>query len=126
MYRRLVGPALLSPRALSVPRHRFNKNSLATIAQQEKKCIAERICIEERTWIDSRSPVKAGVHLLTGLRDPLRVKVQGSGVGAQGPGFRVQGADCIRTSIYDKYSGSTKLTSHLYQSRHCKTASGTN
>ena len=32
----------------------------------------------------------------------------------------------IRTSIYDKYSGSMKITTHLDRISHCKTASGTN
>ena len=34
--------------------------------------------------------------------------------------------DFIRTSICDKYSGSTKITTHLNFIRHCRTASGTN
>ena len=32
----------------------------------------------------------------------------------------------IQTSIYEKYSGSMKITPHLDHIRHCKTASGTN
>ena len=31
----------------------------------------------------------------------------------------------IRTSIYDKYSGSMEISTHLYQISHCKTTSGT-
>ena len=31
----------------------------------------------------------------------------------------------IRTSVYHKYSGATKITSHLVHISHCKTASGT-
>ena len=34
--------------------------------------------------------------------------------------------DFIRMSIYDNYSGSIKITTHLDHIRHCKTASGTN
>ena len=35
-------------------------------------------------------------------------------------------SDLIRTSIYDKYSGSMKITQHLDHICHCRTASGTN
>ena len=34
--------------------------------------------------------------------------------------------DFIWTSIYDKYPGSIKITTHLDHIRHCKAASGTN
>ena len=34
--------------------------------------------------------------------------------------------DLIRTSIYDKYSGSMKITTHLYHISHYKTSSGIN
>ena len=44
----------------------------------------------------------------------------GGHAGAGGNGFNL-----IRTSIYDKYSGSMKITTHLYHVSHCKTASGT-
>ena len=32
----------------------------------------------------------------------------------------------IQTSIYDEYSGTMKITTHLDHISHCKTASGTN
>ena len=51
------------------------------------------------------------------------LRVSGSGKFCKGHG--ASGPDCIRTSIYDKYSGSLKLTSHLYHVSHCTTASGT-
>ena len=50
----------------------------------------------------------------------------GCRVGAQLSECR--GPDCrdrIRMSIYDKYSGSMKFTTHLDQISHCKKASGT-
>jgi len=34
-------------------------------------------------------------------------------------------AHLIRTSIHDKYSGSTKINTHLDHISHCKTTSGT-
>ena len=40
--------------------------------------------------------------------------------------FLILPSTCIRTSIYDKYSGSTKITTHLDYISRCKTASGTN
>ena len=36
------------------------------------------------------------------------------------------GADLICTSIYDKYSGSTKFATHLDHIRYCKAPPGTN
>ena len=36
------------------------------------------------------------------------------------------GSDLIRTSIYDEYLGSMKITAHLDRIGPCQTASGTN
>jgi len=41
-------------------------------------------------------------------------------------GWGLVNEDFIRTSIYDKYSGSTKITTHLDHVSYCKTASDTN
>ena len=35
-------------------------------------------------------------------------------------------ADLIRTSIHHKYSGSSKMTTHLDHISHCNTSSGAN
>ena len=44
------------------------------------------------------------------------------------PRFRawVEGLDFIRTTLYNQYSGSTKITTHLDHTGHCKTTSGSN
>ena len=39
---------------------------------------------------------------------------------------RLLQGDFIQTSIYDQYSGSTRITTHLDHTGHCKTTSGSN
>ena len=54
----------------------------------------------------------------------LQVRVSGSKYGSGMPPQRAfcgeQLTDLIRTSIYDKYSGSLNITSHLDDIGHCK------
>jgi len=109
----------------------------------------------DRTWTSAHRAIRTARPSTDPCRLILSLPLSGIKFRVSGSGFRVSGLefgvcesqlphadppstnpcrlilslppiDLIRTSIYDKSSGSIKITTHLDRISHCKTSSGTN
>jgi len=70
--------------------------------------------------VETYAPPAASAYTKASIRCRGRVVLPNIGA------FFRQTVNLILTSVYDRYSGSMKITTHLDHISHCETASGTN